>query len=340
MPINKNKAAIAACLMIGLAHAAMGQAAAAPLTLNGTGSGMGFTLSTVIGPYSYSSSSSYIFVSVGVNAVGQLIAPTGPTGDTYVFNDVDNQSASAGTLVGTVGPGFAMAEIGGSLYGSQSFGNFYNFNSNGTIGAQITTSVSSVYGLWGDQTSGKLLASSSSGLVEIDPGTGAVTMINTVFGDQIDGVTVSPDGTVAYAADTTQDRVFGFSLVTGSGFGSQIFDSGYLGHGSDGMGVLGGTCKFAGQIVVNNNDGTVGLINPSSTGETIIASGGTRGDYASLDPTNGTLFLSQNDQIARIAAPTGCSIGTSGTSVPEPASLALLVTALLGAAGVRRRRIC
>jgi hypothetical protein len=58
----------------------------------------------------------------------------------------------------------------------------------------------------------------------------------------------------------------------------------------------------------------------------IIANGGTRGDFVSPDTSNGTLFLSQNEQVARLSCGPGCSIG--GPSVPEPSTLVLLVTAL------------
>ena len=67
-------------------------------------------------------------------------------------------------------------------------------------------------------------------------------------------------------------------------------------------------------------------------------SGGNRGDYASLDTSNGTLFLSQNDQMARLKAPRGCSIGTAVTAAPEPASGSAAVTGLIALAAIRRRR--
>ena len=93
------------------------------------------------------------------------------------------------------------------------------------------------------------------------------------------------------------------------------------------MGVISGGL-FSGYIVVNNNDGTVGLINPSVGTEDIIASGGTRGDYVSADP-NGTLFISQNELIDRLGCGPGCTIGVS--SVPEPSTWAMMI---LGFAGV------
>ena len=62
------------------------------------------------------------------------------------------------------------------------------------------------------------------------------------------------------------------------------------GHSPDGTEVIsGGT--FNGDVVVNNNDGTVGLIDATTGLETIIATGGTRGDFVGPDLTDGTLFL-------------------------------------------------
>ena len=57
---------------------------------------------------------------------------------------------------------------------------------------------------------------------------------------------------------------------------------------------------------MNDNNGTVVLLIPSrpvgDPGRSIvIASGGTRGDFVSPDTSNGTLFLSQNEQVARLS---------------------------------------
>ena len=98
-----------------------------------------------------------------------------------------------------------------------------------------------------------------------------------------------------------------------------------------------------GRVVVNNNNGTLVLLDPSKpvgdpTRIVVIATGGTRGDFVSPDVSNGTLFLSQNEQVARLSCGPGCSIGSvpgvsvPGSEVPEPATFPLFVgglTALL-----------
>ena len=338
-----------------IAHRAAALAIALPLTLLSpsthaagltlTGAGAGFTLSTAIGGYAYNTSNpvDYQFVSIGVNNAGKLIGHFG--GDAYIFNDLDNQTIfsalSSASITGSASTvSLAMASAGGTLYGSLSGSSYYVLNQNGTIASTLalTPPINSLFGMWTNPANGHLISSVSGGLIDIDPIAGTYT---TVFstGDQLDGVTVSPDGNYAYVADTTTSQVLGYDVL-GAGYGTNTFSSSILGSGPDGMGVLAGTCRQAGNIVVNNNNGTIGLIDPSvnNSGQTVIANGGNRGDYASLDTNNGTLLLSQNDQIARLQAPAGCSIGTVLTDAPEPASLALLATALLALATLMARR--
>jgi hypothetical protein len=93
---------------------------------------------------------------------------------------------------------------------------------------------------------------------------------------------------------------------------------------------------FDSDIIVNNNDGTVGLIDSLTGLETIIATGGSRGDLVSADQSNGTLLLDQYEGVLRLSCGTGCAIGSA--SVPEPGTLALVGLATLGLAAVRRRK--
>ncbi|HEX4809815.1 MAG TPA: PEP-CTERM sorting domain-containing protein [Bryobacteraceae bacterium] len=118
------------------------------------------------------------------------------------------------------------------------------------------------------------------------------------------------------------------------------------GHSPDGTGVISGGA-FSGDVIVNDNDGTVGLLDPTkANGDpnqfVIIADDGTRGDFVSPDTSNGTLFLSQNNEVARLSCGTDCSfVGPVPTTTPEPASLALFGAGLaIALLCFRRKRSC
>jgi WD40 repeat protein len=186
--------------------------------------------------------------------------------------------------------------------------------------------------MWGNPVNGHIIASANQGLIDIDPLTGTFRVI-VAPNPEWDGVSVSPDGTTVYAANFPAGTIQAFDIASGA----LLHTFSGNGHGPDGTGVIsGGT--FNGDIIVNNNDGTVGLINPTIGTEDIIASGGTRGDFVSPDTSNGTLFLSQNERVDRLICPAGSSCGSTPPPVPEPASITLLGAALLAFGGLRRRK--
>ncbi len=104
----------------------------------------------------------------------------------------------------------------------------------------------------------------------------------------------------------------------------------------DGTGVIAGGV-FDGDIIVNSNNGTVGLINHLTGVETVIATGGARGDLVSPDTSNGTLLLSTTDTMYRLSCGPNCSIGSVG-NVSEPATVGLMTLGLAGVFVQRRRR--
>jgi len=335
--ISRPQFAAAVLFAVSLLGVSIPQAHA-QLTLTQAGITDGFTLSTFVGGYNFGGGINYGPLAQGILPDGTVV--TGSFGDSkiYVFHDVDNQTLgsaiSATTYVHTTGnPQWAMATAGGQVYGAQiqasqimQFSNGGTFAPMGPPGSPVR-SLNDNLGLWGDPVNGHLIAASSGGLVDITPSTGAVRVINAnLFPD---GVTVSPDGTKVFAAlggnIVEVDMTTGAILATFNG----------QGRGPDGTGVLIGG-QFNGDIVVNNNDGTVGLIDPTVVNptEVIIANGGTRGDFVSADTSNGTLFLSQLQSVDRLGCGPGCSF-TPG--VPEPSTWAMMLLGFLGLGFAFRR---
>lgn len=342
------RGALGAAALSALLALAAAPAAHAGATLTAAGSSLGFQLDTVLS-WPYANDGSYTIATAGVNALGQLILPASDGSNTFVYADLNNQLHPGGALSSTGSglQGLALASFGGAVYGSQAGfagGGYFKFSATGVPTALSFNGsaglASAVFGLWANQANGHLVSVASQGLIDIDIAAATYTLVTTdTLGYTADGVTVTPDGKTAYVADNSGHRVLGYSL-DGSNYGATVFTSPVYGtSGPDGMGVLAGTCAQAGQIVVNNNNGTVGLIDPGTGNQTTIASGGTRGDYAALDTNGrGSLLLSQNEQLLRVTAPTGC--GLNPVAVPEPggAPLALLALGALGLAGAAGRR--
>jgi hypothetical protein len=308
--------------------------AKADLTLNAAGVADGFSLSTF---YRDPGANYGLIGSVGVGG-NTVIASGYARGQIYKFNDVDGQSF--GTALLTVSAGGTPTDIAtaaGVAYVGLLGGHYYSINPTtlALTAVPVSNSITATYGLWGNQTNGHLIAGTNQGLVDINPITGAFTVVGNPGGN-IDGVTVSPDGTVAYI-ETNSNAIFGYSLISPSP-STPVFSRTGLPGGPDGTGIISGGL-FNGDIIVNNNDGTVGLINHVTGVETIIATGGARGDLVAPDPNNGTLFLAASDQTYRLSCGPNCAIGSVPT-VPEPETYALMIAGLaaIGWVGRRRRR--
>ena len=340
--------ATAAVLAIGGAV----RPAEATLALTPTGVSDGFVLSTFLS--GYANSATYGPLSVGIlpdgnavtgsdNNVGATNLSPSSADSILIFSDLDNRTLKdvliQTSYTPTTGnPQYAITTAGGQVYGAQ-VGNaggtpaYELFNNNGTRTPLTFTNVANpsqvatdFLGIWG-APNGHIIASAIQGLIDIDPVAGTFRIITTNPG--VDGVTVSPDGQHIFAA--FGGNILEYNVTTG------VLEHTFSGngHSPDGMGIISGGL-FNGDVVVNNNDGTVGLLNPALDIESIIADNGTRGDFVSPDPSNGTLFLSQQDEIARLSCGPGCSIGTVG-SVPEPSTIALFGLPLVTLWFLRRR---
>lgn len=315
---------------------AMAPFAHATLVLTAAGVSDGFTLSTFVSGYS----AQYGPLAQGIASNGEVITGSLLNQQIYVFHDADGQTlgsavTSTSYTCQTGNCNYAMTTAGGQVYGAQVFGGIYqHFASDGSftpIPNLQADNLRGYLGMWGDPVNGHIIAASNQGLVDINPIAGTYRVINAnVFPD---GVSVSANGTIAYVENG--GTIQAYNIATGA-----LLNTFLTGHSPDGTGVISGG-RFNGDIVVNDNDGTVGLLDPTKpNGDpsqfVLIADDGTRGDFVSPDTSNGTLFLSQNEEVARLTCGADCTFFPP-PSIPEPATLALF-GAGLAVLLVRRRR--
>jgi Ca2+-binding RTX toxin-like protein len=231
-------------------------------------------------------------------------------GNNAVFaTDTDGQHLSGATLsssnFGANSPtGIAM--VGTHIYQAQQSGNsVVEIDASGNL-VQTILAVSNATGLIANPITGHLYESSGSLVLEIDP----IAKTSSVFGSiGFDGMTINSTGSILYGANTSNGHIEGYDTTTKA----KVFDSGFIPGGIDGSAL--GTGTLAGNIFVNTNDGHVIEVNLATLSQTTIASGGSRGDFVTVDQLTGTLLLTQSNSVLRLTAPGGGGFGGSG--LPE-----------------------
>lgn len=268
---------------------------------------------------------------VGFPATGGVLVADYP-GNVYLFpTDVDGQHAGSITPVSNFGyrnPA-DLASLGGKIYMTeQASGLVVQLNDNGTFNHTVG-SVGFATGMAADAANGLLYISNGSAIYSLNPVTGVTALFaNGGF----DGLTLDAGAQILYAEDN--GSIVGYKVSNGS----LVFNSGGIAGGPDGAAF--GTGTLAGNIFVNTNGGTVVEVNIATLAQTVLASGGSRGDFVTVDP-NGTLLLSQTDDVLRLTGPSGGCFGTSCGETPEPQTAALMFGGLAAAlfwVGMNKRR--
>jgi len=319
---GKFRFGVAAFAFASLALVANGPARAS-LTLTPAGIADGFILSNYA---SGGAGGTYPFLAAAVLSDGNLAVVNNGVG-LNKYPDVDGQTPGSFLASQSLPGVINIANVGGKAYASVLGGGLFEVNSALGLTPVSVPGFAFGYGLAGNASTGHLLAAGfGAGIFDINPLTGAVTPVET--GTFVDGVSVSPDGTTVYGA--TGSSVLGFNIATGAPVFSYTPPGG---TGPDGTGAIAGGL-FNGYVISNNNDGTVTLIDPTGTTATIIASGGSRGDFTSPDLNNGTLLLAEFGEMWRLTAPGGSFVPT-----PEPAGITVcsIMAASMAAYGWRQR---
>jgi hypothetical protein len=292
----------------------------AGLTLTAAGVNQGLGLTTFASGFPTFNSTGGVIGPLGIafpTSGGVLV--TDALGNVRLFpTDNNNQNAISAPVGQNYGNFNAsgLAQVGGNIYmAQQANGNLIQINNNGTFNQTILTGINPV-GLVANPTNGHLFGGGNGNneVFDIDP----IAKTKTLFVNATpDGLAISSDGRVLYLAITggsLAGHILGFDTTTKS----QVFDSGFIPGGIDGTTV--GTGSFSNYVFANTNSGTLVEVNLSTHVQTTIASGGSRGDFVTVDPSTNTLLITQSDSILRLT-------GASFIAVPEPASIVMTVTA-------------
>ncbi len=316
-----------ACLWAGPARA--------DLALNAAGSADGLVLAV----FATINSGDTGFGPFGLAATGNgnILVHNQPNETTYVFKDINGQTVgsavSSTNSVSSNTSGYATA--GGQAYGSiGGIGTrFVQFNSDGTVNRTLAPGTTAYLGMVGEPNGHILATSRFQGLIDINPVTNSFSEV--IPGLTGDGLSLSADGKTAYLV--SNGSVLAIDLVTRTV--AQVYAN--AGPSPDSTGVINAPGSAVnGEIVVSNNDGSLGLIDPATGGYTQIGSGGTRLDYTFADASNGSLLIDGSNNVYRLTCTLAdCSIGSPPpASAPEPAAITLLGAGLAGLACFRRRR--
>jgi RHS repeat-associated protein len=240
------------------------------------------------------------------NSGGVLVSDY-PGGVRRFTTNADGQRAGSFAVAQNYGGrnGAGMAKSGGKIYMAQQVaGKLVQLNDDGTLNQEIASGLDLATAVATNPINGHLFVSDiNTRIWDIDP----IAKTKTVFkAGGFDGLTVSADGTVLYGE--SGDRILGFRVSDAV----QIFDSGVI-PGADGCAI--GTGSLSNSLFVLSTAGTVTQVNIQTKAQTLLATGGSRGDLVTVDPSNGTLLLTLTDRIMRLTPPAGGGFGATPPAI-------------------------
>ena len=264
---------------------------------------------------------------------GAGIGPQGiaflPDGDVLISNGADRNSlyrlSAAGGQVGT--PLAIETEFPIYDLAVDSQGRVWATTGGGPL-VQLDPANGNILGRYGpdgarglaiDPLTGNVYYSSNEGIMILDPYTGKIRQFSTL---RVDGMAFTTDGTLWTLSWPDRgelikwDRRGPHQVVLALGGGAEGLAAGLPGS------------PFAGKLIVNNNDGSVSLIDPDALEVTTLASGGTRGSFAATGP-DGAVYVTQSDQVVvfegfQVAPKVVFSSPSDGSALTVAPSVALI----------------
>ncbi|MFA6045480.1 MAG: hypothetical protein WC718_10885 [Phycisphaerales bacterium] len=284
--------------------------ASAQMTLTPAGASRGFQLTTFVDNVTIGN-----LGPIGLDYFNGGVTVSAYNGEVRQFSNIDNQNWAAGSIIGSYGQnnGTGLAHFGAQQYmAEQNAGRVVALPS----GTQVGSNIGFATGLVANNSNGLLYVSTGSQVWTLNPANGATNVFGNI---PADGLSLSLTGDILYAA-LNNGHVVGYDANTAA----QVFDSGFIPGGIDGTAVGFGT--RLGYLYVNTNGGTIVEVNLGTLEQTLISSGGSRGDFVASDPSgSGDLLLTQYDRVLRLSG------------IPTPGTAALL--GLAGLVATRRRRL-
>jgi hypothetical protein len=261
----------------------------------------------------------------GKDVAGSAVTPDGSVWVTdfdsnlYRFQmDVDGQTVSSAQVF-SVSRGVGLCTLNGRLFMGQ-IGNdtVVEINLNATNNTNLFKGnpvqlSGAPWGLTANPRDGHLLvtygSSTTATISEIDPNTLIETKVVQGINFHLDGITVTPDGSIVYAAAYPNNVVAYY--LTGSNQGMPALPAPLPLPGADG--IILGSGTLSGYLFANcdpevNPDGRIYQVELATGVITQIAGGGSDGDLIGYD-NNGTLLVSQSDRLMRLTPPAGGRFG-------------------------------